>query len=88
MSGFSVHGISQARILEWVSPGDLSNPGTEPRSPTLQADSLLSEPLMLGGVKGQTRGVRNAHNWAGVRGLGKQPACPPSVQGSMAPCER
>ena len=26
------------------SPGDLSNPGTEPRSPALQADSLLSEP--------------------------------------------
>ena len=24
-------------------PGDLPNPGTEPRSPTLQADSLLSE---------------------------------------------
>jgi len=26
-------------------PGDLLNPGIEPRSPTLQADSLLSEPL-------------------------------------------
>ena len=26
------------------SPGDLPNPGTEPRSPTLQVDSLLSEP--------------------------------------------
>ena len=25
-------------------PGDLHNPGTEPRSPALQADSLLSEP--------------------------------------------
>ena len=25
-------------------PGDLSNPGIEPRSPVLQADSLLSEP--------------------------------------------
>ena len=25
------------------SPGDLLNSGTEPRSPTLQADSLLSE---------------------------------------------
>ena len=25
-------------------PGDLLNPGTEPRSPTLQADSLPSEP--------------------------------------------
>ena len=26
------------------SPGDLPNPGTELRSPALQADSLLSEP--------------------------------------------
>ena len=45
--GSSVHGILQARILEWVSmpsSRDLPNPGTEPGSPTLQADSLLSEP--------------------------------------------
>ena len=31
-SGFSVHGILQARILEWVaipSPGDLPDPGIE-----------------------------------------------------------
>ena len=26
------------------SPGDLHDPGIEPRSPALQADSLLSEP--------------------------------------------
>ena len=26
------------------SPGDLSNPGIEPRSPTLQADSFPAEP--------------------------------------------
>ena len=26
------------------SPGDLANPGIEPRSPALQADSLLAEP--------------------------------------------
>ena len=50
----SVHGILQARILEWVafpSPGDLSNPGIKPRFPALQADSLLSElpgsPMLL-----------------------------------------
>ena len=33
--GFSVHGILQARILEWVAlpfPGDLPNPGMEPAS--------------------------------------------------------
>ena len=39
-------GILQARILEWVfpSPGYLPHPGIEPRSPALQADSLLTEP--------------------------------------------
>ena len=31
-------------ILPFPSPGDLPNPGIEPRSPTLQADSLPSEP--------------------------------------------
>ena len=39
-------GILQARMLERVampSPGDLSNPGIQPRSPALQPDSLLSE---------------------------------------------
>ena len=30
--------------LPFSSPGDLPNPGTEPRSPALQADPLLSEP--------------------------------------------
>ena len=43
----SVHGILQPRILEWVvctPPGYLPNLGIEPRSPTLQVDSLLSEP--------------------------------------------
>ena len=44
---YGVHGILQARILEgepFPSPGDLPNPGIEPRSPTLQADSLPTEP--------------------------------------------
>ena len=44
---YIVHGILQARILEWVAlstPGDFSNPGIEPRSPTLLADSLPAEP--------------------------------------------
>ena len=30
--------------LPFPSPGDLPNPGIKPRSPALQADSLLSEP--------------------------------------------
>ena len=45
--GSSVHGILYAKILKWVatpSSRDLPNPGIEPRSPALQADSLLSEP--------------------------------------------
>ena len=45
--GSSVHGILQARVLEWVAisfPRDLPNPGIEPRSPALQADSLRFEP--------------------------------------------
>ena len=36
--GSSVHGISQARILEWVAisfSGDLPHPGTEPAAPAL-----------------------------------------------------
>ena len=48
LPGSSVHGILQARILEWVAfpfSRDLPNPGIEPRSPALQADSLPSEPL-------------------------------------------
>ena len=31
--------------LPFPSPGDLPNPGIEPRSPALQANSLPSEPL-------------------------------------------
>ena len=30
--------------LPFPSPGDLPNPGIEPRSPALQADTLTSEP--------------------------------------------
>ena len=44
---YTVHGILQATILEWVAfpfSRDLPNPGIKPRSPTLQADSLPVEP--------------------------------------------
>ena len=44
---YTVYGILQARIMEWVSfpsPKDLPNPEIEPRSPTLQVDPLPSEP--------------------------------------------
>ena len=48
LPGSSVHGILQARILEWVASSfsrRLSDPGIKPKSPALQADSLLTEPL-------------------------------------------
>ena len=42
---YTVHGILQVEILEWIPPpGDLPNPGIEPRSPALQVDSLPAEP--------------------------------------------
>ena len=44
---YTVPGILQARILEWIavpSPGDLPNPGVESRWPALQADSLPADP--------------------------------------------
>ena len=47
LPGSSVHGIFQARILEWVailSIGGLPDPGMELRSFALQVDSLLTEP--------------------------------------------
>ena len=47
LPGSSVHGILQARILEWVtisfSRGS-SQPRIEPGSPALEADALTSEP--------------------------------------------
>ena len=45
LPGSSVHGILQARILEWIAPcpppGDLPNPGIEPTS--------LASPALAGG---------------------------------------
>ena len=46
--GSSLHGILQARILEWVaipSPGDLPDPGSNPGLPVLQASSLLKSTM-------------------------------------------
>ena len=47
LSGSSVHGILQARILKWVAfpfSREFPNPGIKPRSPMLQVDSLPTEP--------------------------------------------
>ena len=45
--GASVHGIFQARILEWVafpSSGELSHPGIEPSSHALTRGFFTAEP--------------------------------------------
>ena len=46
--GSFVHGVLQARIPEWVASsllqGIFTTPGIQPRSPTLQVDSVPSEP--------------------------------------------
>ena len=47
LPGSFVHGILQVRYwseLPFALPGDLSDPGIEPRSPALQVDWLPSEP--------------------------------------------
>ena len=47
LPGSSVHGILQEEYwsgLPCPPPGDLPNPGIEPRTPALQVDSLPSEP--------------------------------------------
>ena len=45
--GSSIMGFSRQEYwsgLPFPSPGDLPDPGIKPRSPTLQADTLTSEP--------------------------------------------
>ena len=47
LPGSSLHGILQARILEWVAISfsrGLPDSGIKPGSPALQADALTSEP--------------------------------------------
>ena len=47
LTDYTVHGILQARVLEWVAVSFFrgsSHPGIEPRSPALQAYSLPAEP--------------------------------------------
>ena len=58
---YTVHGILQDRILEWVAfpfIRDLPNPGIKPKSHTVQADSLPAEPqgkpIFLRGGKGSS----------------------------------
>ena len=57
--GSSVHGLLQARILEWVA---VPSAGIEPSSPALQEDSLPSEP--------QGKPQRSKYLTSGLRGIG------------------
>ena len=65
LPGFSVHGDSPDKKLEWVAipfSKRSAHPGMEPRSPALQADSLPGEPpgtVMVVTLKwcGQERGL-------------------------------
>ena len=70
--GSSVHGILQARILEWAaihfSRGS-SNPGIEPRSPAMWAEALTSEPQ---GKPFHEKGWLRGQNW-GTRRLTPRP---------------
>ena len=51
LAGYSPCGCKESDMTEcgfpFLPPGDIPNPETESRSPTLQADSLLSEPYLL-----------------------------------------
>ena len=57
--------------LLFPSPGDLPDPGIEPRSPTLQADTLTSEPPgKLGSVEAQHKfSCEGACSWKTLRAL-------------------
>ena len=68
--GSSVRGILQAGILEWVplpSPGHLPNPGMEPRSPALQADSLPTEPAQFHFVNEETNVTAYSLTQCGIK---------------------
>ena len=55
---YPVHGILQARILEWVpSPGDLPDPGIEPWSPALQVDRYQPSLIIKGRVSFKDQGA-------------------------------
>ena len=55
LAGYSPCGCKESDMTEcgfpFLPPGDIPNPETESRSPTLQADSLLSEPYLLPDTK-------------------------------------
>ena len=70
LPGSSVHGILWTRILEWFPrppPADLPNPGIEPRSPALQADSTVwvtrEAHIQSMYIYSQSYGFSSGHVW-------------------------
>ena len=78
---YTVCGILQARVLEWVafpfsSRFSQPNPGIEPRSPAFQADSLPAEPKRKPPPKNlytrqEVTARRDMEQWTGSK-LGKE----------------
>ena len=75
---YTVCGILQARILEWEAfpfSRGLPNPGIEPRSPSLQVDSLPAEPqgkptmYMYVYLKQQQQQQNNFSDWNQLNAL-------------------
>ena len=67
--GSSAHGISQARMLSFLTPGHLPNPGIEPRSLALQADSYT-----IWATKEAQYGLKTTiwtgNTWMNMKGIG------------------
>ena len=79
--GYTIHGILQARILERVDfLRDLPNPGIKLRSPTLQVDSLPTEPP---GKPNNTRVGSLSFLWGNLPDTGIEPGSPASQADSL-----
>ena len=73
MPGSSVCGILQAKLLQWGAipfSRNLPDQGIKPRSPVLQADSLLSEPpVQFSSVQSLSRVLLFGTPWISTPGL-------------------
>ena len=79
----------------FLSPGDLPNPETEPRSPALQADSLPTEPPGKLLISFYGTHVKEALHWSWGAGcvlisvpatlLRREPSTPKSHRAILAP---
>ena len=62
--------------VPFPSPGDLPDPGIEPRSPALEADALTSEPpgkQVVLVVKDPPANAEDERNVGSIPGLGRYP---------------